>query len=710
MSFRNPYVFIPIVPSTAELTEEINIARKGDDQDERPVTGVIRCRLTTKKKVIVPAAAGDSEVRLPLFRLSYGEGGKEFPAIPGSSLRGVMRGVYETLTRSCMRYNKAHGKRLASAGGLKFPGLLYRDSSGNYVLGKAVRHKIWSEDVAESLSTGNVVEFTSKSAKDSGGNLKDNVPVVYEIEQCNYKGALADIANGNNTRLGVFLRVDKLAGEGSEAPQKKDNNRNGPHPSVFSGESVLDSNVSQEFIDALEDNVERYRENGHEPGEAYSKCLDAMIKKKAVLPVWYARQFIGGKWHYQFSWAQISRVVYAKTVNDFYSDQKISACPSKKSPRSGSPCPACSLFGFVSQEKGVDSVRASRVRFGDAKLCDEERSSWEDDDSDVWPWLPELMEPRTSSFEFYLRRPDSEHLFTPEMPGTEIAGRKFYWHHDAEEQTADGEKRTKQNDEVLNRRVECLPTGKHFQFSVYVDGVTRHQLNDLVYVLTLGEYWDEDSKQGKHCHKIGKGKPYGYGSVSIEVTSIVERTVSEDGYVLKPVEKGDNLVMSLDEVKKDFVNVKALRNVTLLGAGGKSVQYPRASGKGGDKEKTIFKWFFKNRELFDEKTQGLPGYKSVLLPVPGTKEMSAEELSAVDLLRPEPLSGTISEARYSPSSGHWNGRIVYGERNRSIFFHTSESPQIDLETATPEKGKRVTFTIGRNPKNGQSMACNLQIM
>lgn len=724
MPSTNPYTFVPLGQSLSQTFKNV---RAADKQDTDLITGVIRCELTTKKKLIVPAVERGADGLLPFFQLPYGPNAKMLPAIPGSSIRGVIRSVYETITHSCMHPNEAHDKRLASTGGLKQPGLLYFDVATNkYVLCKAQRHKVWDEKkLCRHRSTGDVVDFAWAMPSSLGGKPVDKTRVVTKIFQSYPLGSKAyvpaDVAKGTNAKRGVFLKVNKL---------------NDSHPSVFVGNGTIDNDVSREFIDALADNARRYKENnsGSAESKAYLACLKAMKEGTCVLPVWYAYQTIGGKKHYQFAYAQLSRVVYPKSVNDFYRQQGVAPCTSEDA-----LCPACSLFGFVSPLEGDESARASRIRFGDALL--------RPDDAAAWPgfgqyqcWLPELLEPRASSFEFYLRNTKTPHVFTPELPDTELAGRKYYWHHSSAEQTEDGPKTSKEKNEVLNCEAQYVPENTHFQFSVFVDGVTKRQLNELLYALTLGEYWD--AGKGIHCHKMGRGKPYGFGSTHVTVTDLFVRNLAPDAYAVTHVEGAEKarIVMSQDDVESGLINVKAIRNVTLLDAGGRNVAYPRAG-----KDNTIFKWFFDNRELF-ARTQGLPGYKTTLPSVPNrgeldaagiarnqslgtaranrsTLEDEAQRASSASGVRPrqqsaQPSSGTqrmegrVRSAKFSASSNDWFGQIARDGQS-DIFFHTSRSPQLDLKGQSIEPGMKVTFVEGKNTSKGKHygspIACDIQI-
>ncbi len=106
--FLNVYNFVPLAKIKAERYE---------DQDEH--TGVITYSITTKTPLFIPNTSSDQAFRMekdvPAEHKSYDfysyremEPYKEYdelpekPVLPGSELRGMIRGIYETLTDSCM--------------------------------------------------------------------------------------------------------------------------------------------------------------------------------------------------------------------------------------------------------------------------------------------------------------------------------------------------------------------------------------------------------------------------------------------------------------------------------------------------------------------------------------------------------------------------------------------------------------------------------
>lgn len=640
MPFVNPYTFIPL--RSREEAKEANDKLEGlvrareelPDGGSGPIvypsvgegdlyTGVIPCTLETKTKLIIPGYS-TSKSCLPFFKIKAMRDGREVgvPAIPGSTLRGAVRSVFESLTDSCMRANANHKKHLHSVTGLKRPGLLYHDvDTDAYVLWGAERFKIWDEGIATNLETGQVVDFTWSEAADLGGNVYDSTRVVTgitgKIEFPTISDAM-DAAVPDGSTRGVFLHVNKMMHDGADHPAPSNNPRHHTsHPSVFvkKGEGSVDPHVDEKYVAALGENIELYRRHNEGSGlaERYQDRFESMRRGECALPVWYGVQKFGGANHYQFAWARLSRAVYPKTVEEFYRDFGLRACP-----REGRVCPACTLFGFVSPD-GDGERRASRVRFGDAVFLEFNGGDGPTSEPRYGTvWLPELLQPRVSSFEFYLRNNSgTPGRFTPEMPATELAGRKAYWHHPNNREAVSrtgGEILSKEKREVLNAQAEFVPAGTTFRFNVYVDGVTKRQLNQLLYALTFGEYLGGDP--ALHCHKIGRAKPYGYGSVhiSVQTDEIALRDVSDGLYVIT---RGlGERAMGAGEVAQTLRNVEVVRNVSrfrLLAR--QSIHYPRTTPDPptADEEAKVFDWFTNNRkDRLNNDPEGLFTYDQLL--------------------------------------------------------------------------------------------------
>jgi CRISPR/Cas system CSM-associated protein Csm3 (group 7 of RAMP superfamily) len=150
--------------------------------------------------------------------------------------------------------------------------------------------------------------------------------------------------------------------------------------------------------------------------------------------------------------------------------------------QAGNLCPACRLFGMVSNK----SQFLGKVSFSDAPADKFERGEP--------TTLKPLMEPKPRHTSFY-------------QPNGEIAGRKFYFHHDSIKTTMQRTDFTKTVVPLLGLN-EQGESQSVFEFAVNYTNLTPKEYNLLVFSLVL----TQDMR-----HKIGGGKPLGLGTVKIEI-------------------------------------------------------------------------------------------------------------------------------------------------------------------------------------------------
>ncbi|MCR5772562.1 MAG: TIGR03986 family CRISPR-associated RAMP protein [Butyrivibrio sp.] len=258
-------------------------------------------------------------------------------------------------------------------------------------------------------------------------------------------------------------------------------------------------------------------------------------------------------------------------------------------------CPACLLFGTVK-----DGGMKGHVRFTDAFMTNgnEIKTSRHT--------LQVLSTPRTTAFEFYLKKPVNNATYwnydfygvTEYMDGGSEShtnyyhlensmprGRKMYWHN---EPAKDDIRKTN-----LNSTMESLDKGS-FTFKIYFDQISKVQLQDLIWTIELGD----NDVNSKYQHKLGHGKPLGYGSVKLVVDGGKVRDFknkdSQDGFGFKLKnlsEVGVDINTQKPSFNTDSEEVKKLlimANSDTVAT--ENVDYPRT-----DKNRPIYEWFAKNR-------------------------------------------------------------------------------------------------------------------
>lgn len=544
--FVNPYTFIPV-----------NDGKKRDYQgywDAPLLSGKISCRLLTKTQISV-CDFGKDERTHEFFSID----GKN-PIIPGSSIRGVIRSIYEALTDSCLSsVNAEDDDYFSSRMNKNKTGLLVREN-GEYVLYAAERSKDDDTEyepwIPKDKRTGDKVRFDSYSKDSRRGGT------IHYIDGVNNE-------DGNEFE-GYVHRVDYL--ETSRKGQRLHN-----FCSIFRKLNKV-AIIDPKYIERFAVNIKRYEPKTlPERAEEYQKAFDRMCANDGVyLPCWYIQE----NGHFYFAPSQMSRSIYANKPIDLLKLQNLDKCSLRSN-----ICEACSLFGMVSDSG--ENV-AGRVRFGDAECVSP-------DPLDGIFRLPILAQPRLSSFEFYLTNPNDS--YGADDRQTRISGRKYYWHNNKANITKDSENKAGNN---MDASVRLVKKGKEFCFEVFFDRITEQMLKRLLFALTLGE----NEIDGTKCHKLGHGKPVGLGSVKIVAERVLVRSFANGVY--SETDRTDLVSEGLREAFSSQRNVDSILKVTDFNAirDGSMISYPTTCAS-----TDIFKWFAENRGAF---SNGKPSYKQKL--------------------------------------------------------------------------------------------------
>lgn len=567
--FVNPYNFIPIGDSISKT--DIS-----DMKDEDLVSGELVCRVTVKTPLAIP---GDVEKReeqknqkdhnvYKVFR--YMDSGNV--VIPGSTIRGMIRSEYETITNSCFRTtngdeyltSRANVSNGARSNAFK-PALLIKENN-QWKLYEAERIPL----VMNGIGYKNIYDNDRDSYVRFEYGYDEERKEFYVKDQNNERLYYGDkvIFNGGGpghekiTKKRTFTAwknsVDKL--------YKADENADGKLGYLYIGEPISSKHAESVFkkgdelkkvkekeilkaIHSLETVIRMYRDkainrnlydlakdkNQDEKNnrkrfknEHYGYPGYERAKRNNIIPVWYDDVSYANK-KLVLSMASIGRFSYLKNMSEITKEH--TGCTSRKE-----LCPACALFGMTGKN---EESKGSNLRFTDAFLCKDEGTT-----KNVL--LKELGAPRPSYLQFY-----SEGGKSYNQKDAVIRGRKYYWHIPKAAENA--EIYTDKTATNRNSTMELINTGNEFQFSVYYDSITEDQLRVLKYVLSL-----EDDK---HMHKLGHGKPLGLGSVKIQILDDRRKVndLNMDNYCINK-ERIDN--NSIDDIK--FVDAEALKQFNII--------------------------------------------------------------------------------------------------------------------------------------------------
>lgn len=505
--FVNPYNFVPV--DLRAKRECIDVTKKR----EPLLTGYLDCGLICKTPLAIPDTQNAVSEDGKHYKYPFYMAGGSVPVIPGSALRGVIRNVFEALTNSCFGTMQKDTRVTIRSAKAFTPGLLIRETDG-WKLYKAKRWLLVtdkkffdSQELAQSgilcyrredlsFHTGQEVTFLAGRADDVYESRGRKIgPYIKKVLKEEEKGKIS-----GDVRSGFFC-------QGEIAPKRH-------FESVFEKGRKLEIKVTEQDFERLESTLAIYRNksinqkyqdpsetaktnNSKENHTGYPDYENA--KKKGVIPVYFdEKETEKGKLY--LTMAALGRKAFQRSLNDAAGKRSHQECTKRSS-----LCPACALFGTVGEEN-----LGSRVRFTDAECTNFDGNSMTENVT-----FAELSSPKISYTPFYLRpangKKAEDYKEIDYKPGydsreLEIRGRKFYWHHKPDSSSAKNIERNERNAtfDVLNENAE-------FNFRIYFDGITDGQLAMLEEAVHL----NDNEPDGDKCHKIGHGKPLGYGSVKI---------------------------------------------------------------------------------------------------------------------------------------------------------------------------------------------------
>lgn len=571
--FINPYNFIPLEAHGKDKVPE-------DDKDEK-FYGKIEYTLITKTPLFIPNTSSDDAFKM---RKNKGDEHKsqDFfsykdlsgliestknnppePIIPGSEVRGMFRSNYEILTNSCMSVIDDKVILAARSNVVYSPGLLRKESNGKYKLYHAEQYYPGRNFIDESIDK----------------ELKS--PKVRECSNYCLRGKEGYVLKG------VFPPIKQKAGRGK--------NKMKQHPHFF----VKPTNgfeVTQSTIDTLKQALSEYDKNNKSDYRQYACAWKEYQKSENKLnqffPVYYLiidKDNPGNKT--LLSPAQKTREIYHAKMKDIIPNYLPCA-------NDGDLCPACNLFGTLRS----NDPKTSRLRFTDLKRSDTENLK------DIYENLytmPILGTPHLSNMAFYLQRPEDAQYWTYDYKvnnknvstySASVNGRKFYWHQ--------GNNIKLENDKPgnMNTTIRPLKKGQSFIGTVYFDGVSKDELNALIYLVNCDE---------EHGYKLGKGKPFGLGSIQTKINDVI---------VWKPVNNKASQTIEFKEKSYpyhnnevtnsnliDQSNLLNFKKMTKLDINQSlPFSYPRK-----ENDTRIFQWFVENKNTQARQIEKM-GYKDYL--------------------------------------------------------------------------------------------------
>ena len=575
--FLNPYNFVRNIEEPRSGWELLGNAPPMPHDRYVGLSGRINCSLENNTPLFISdshAVDGKpGEHRAFSFFKVWGETNKLVEAIPATSLRGMVRCVFEALTNSC--YGVFDAERQ----------LEYRKETRYALTLKAGR--VISLPRGDTPGKIQLCKVAKVGAYYSGGQRKRN---VLDKRWKNGNKVWARISKGRsprawqmaNDRNGIQPNGDNneviegyLKITGKNIPTKK-------NEYLFyhnSSEVIFNTKAMAEYNTVTKGQIDDKRlEINPNRNLTPNDLVWVEVKDGEAIRICNVR---------------IPRVQYAKQLKEFlpahlYNCEEYSSL-----------CPACRTFGWVHENPPKDmdqTAYAGRVRFSHAMLEEDQGRFGE-------LTLAILSGPKPTTTQFYLLDASGK-ADNPRVDynsHAKLRGRKFYRHHkqaDLKEYLRAPKDGKPQSDDQ-NRTVKgALKPGARFKFTLEFENLQPEELGALLFALKL--------EDGLH-HRLGYAKPLGFGSVQISVDDAMWFDWAERLKSLEPTagentldhQKYDAWIGQYREKMETFYGEKfdlVLEDLrALLGdPGDLPIHYPRPSNA-PDPDGKNFEWFVGNK-------------------------------------------------------------------------------------------------------------------
>ena len=524
------------------------------------------------------------------------------PVIPGSSLRGMLRSLYEAASNSCLPFLPAEPNRPISQ---RTP--LYAAFHRRGLLEFNKEQNTWSIWSARTVCNKILGSDVSNAVYVQNGKKYHNAQRVAFKRITDHSGMesfriVPEESNEGTVEYGYLQFSIPVVQTKEYYVRILTKNGNTPIYTWEPGDDSAWRSLHGSVYDTCRNTVFRKYRQAPSTQEALYKAMETVKSSGGMIPVFFSEVERDGQKLFYFSGAAAGRVQQRKTWPEIMGRYK---------PCDGTLlCPACALFGTAEG----DGLKG-RLRFSDAHplrpLKPEEHT------------LQILSSPKPSAFEFYLRRPESandrevtywnfdyfgfrteklikapnqdgtvsektvEGTEYEDLPNATPRGRKMYWHSNIQ---PDSRKKSDLNATMSAVfPEESTATQPDFRSRIYFDRVTEEQLRDLLWVVTLGENIPNSTR----WQKLGHAKPLGYGSVKLTVADCQIRVLDSNLEMRMepwtvPAAPDCSFSMESRSMKAllrmcDANTVKNLR-----------VEYPLGV-KGENQNPFIYQWFSNNR-------------------------------------------------------------------------------------------------------------------
>ncbi|MBN2281012.1 MAG: TIGR03986 family CRISPR-associated RAMP protein [Candidatus Marinimicrobia bacterium] len=457
-----PYNFVPVNKDIVEIEKPKDFDTYHDDKN----TGYIDLEIETK----TPLFIGDNE-NSPEF---YNKGGQY--RIPGSSMRGMLRNLVEIASYSRMEF-------------VDDTRLFYRSFSDKC---HAIRDE-YKNNMIPDDTEGNSMNQMKSGVLYKCGLDYFIIPSPKPFESIDKKESKPIISKlREQYREPGYYKVNE--NKYIVVPGKKFWQRNQKKMYDYIVWADLDKN-SPKLKQLSERDIDDYREDKNRSAEYYAKDLLKETQKTTFVPCFYVDwKDKDGNNRISFGHTKLFRLAYYKTI-----------CQHLPKPHQNED----NLLDIATAIFGKEEKFPTRLFIEDMIM---NRDSY-DKVSKNFKYLKILGSPNPTSFQLYLEQSNKNiRKLKHYNDDVLINGYKMYWHKSGENWfETDNElilkDQKKEISKQLYQAIKPIDEGATFKGRIRFENLTDEELGALMFVINL---------PNECCHKIGKGKPYGLGSIKIK--------------------------------------------------------------------------------------------------------------------------------------------------------------------------------------------------
>lgn len=483
------------------------------------LSGTIRCELTTLTPIFTPdpetntsGAAGDGHRVLTFFKH-----GNQY-MIPGTSLKGMVRSVAETLSNSC--WSQFDGSRVRSRrprpewwpnkGLHRTPGRIESCEDGDLVI----------RSMEEAWLPLTLLEGMEREAVDGEAVEVRVVQVAPPQEPARIQCQSLEFGHQgrDGCRQGYAKIVEDLEPEEGEEANHREYQRVFMVPLGGQQSIALPDNIQEIWQDACWGPKRQDPAPLREHDLVWYTQVDGALESIGPVALYKRRPGMDRRSALtNLTRLQVENLAVLSPANAASQAELLQPCR-----RTHRLCMCCRMFGFVSDSelqehearRDLGIAVGGKVSFGFATATGACTSTLRETPLRV------LGEPKPKFAPYYLDRteqPLGDRSGEWENRCAMARGRKFYWHHPDKSTSPsyyrqpNSTKLAPEGRSKFNATVTAIGSEARFTFDVDFWDLSEAELGCLLLSLTL---W------GDLRHKFGMGKPIGFGSCQITIKSL----------------------------------------------------------------------------------------------------------------------------------------------------------------------------------------------